>query len=1799
MEAQADSRGATLQVALNAVPTTSVTVACKVASGQSALPDSTTAADYQVTFSTSAASQGVRLGTVASISAEQDVVVTCAAVTAAGGLAAGDAATVTVAATPLKIVIRAGSGAVQPGGAAWAKGVALGPSDAVARLEGAADTLGQTLSVGLNGIPTAATVVACRSATPAYLSDGVASDYTVTLMDATAKDIKLGTVGDVRHDTDVSVVCSADGQGGVGASETQSVTVRALCLAIVIQAGTAARAADGRALTAGTALGPNQTVLFVEGTTDGPGLTLKLALNGNPSAGTTVTCASNNTALLPSPASSFGFTTTDGATPQNVTLPALAADVTADTTVTLTCTADGLGGIGTDEPASATILLRHLYVVMVAGSSAINDATGAKYAVGATSLTGKVRRVEAQSDSPGASLRVVLTGNPTADVTVTCTSSAPAVLPNPAASVKFTALTGTVAQDLLLPAVVDTLGAAQDVVVTCTPTPTGGLLAADAGSATVRAVPLTIQVQAGSAAVNESGVALTKGTVLSAPGLTQANAAGLEVRRQEGASDTAGASVQVALNGNPTASVTVTCQSQSTGVLPDSLTASDYTVTFSPANGTQPQGIRLGTVTTSTGIVRTPIPVALICTPTAGGGMATTDTTVFYVDAVPLAIQILAGASATLGAGAFPVAAGTALAAQDVVRVVAGASTSAGDLVQVVLSGQPGASVTVQCLSTTTAAISNPSTGTAVTFTASNGTTPQGILVGPPPPYRYEMYAVAGSAAIQATPTRSALAPGARLVSGQLCQTVLVYEGIANATSVVLTFSQASSATLSCTSSDTAAMGNMQGLAVSSSATLNMPLPAPAPLASGTKTITYTCTVASTPAPVNVTAGLTAKFDVVVAPLGVDVVVGTGSATRKLDGATVSPGTSIGYSTTPSDRKTLVVYEGAPANATLVALQLLVAPSAQVTFTCTSSDATKATSITGIKATSTFAVPFTVPSIVGISAPTTITFTCSPTASAGGYNPTSANHSAKFDLYVIPAQLTPEAGVGAVSAQGAALASSTVLLATALNPALEVVVYETDATNAGKVQLVPNVAPGAAGTVACASSNAQVMAPITGVQIQNSAAAVFLPLPSPLPVDASADVSYTCAPTTSFGNLATTDSVQFFVRVVALAVDAVAATTQTAADGSNLVVGTVVTGGGAGKTMRAYELQAQSSGTVALKANAAPSSPVTFACTSDTPAVMADIKSVVVSNNSPVAVTLPAPGAVAADATVTYTCAPTADVGGLKKTDTLKFVIQVLNLTVTPQSVVSGQLAADGTTTLAPNTTLVSGNLAKSVSIIELAGSSTQVVQLTPNATPSAIVPFRCASSQPTILADVSGLSLSSGSPLPVPMPQSAPIDSPVLVTYTCAPTSNTGGFLTTQTVSFDVRVVPLAATVLSASAQPSLAGKQIVVDATLAVGDATLTPVLLTTVAPNPGTVATLKSNGTPGATVSFTCASSNPAVMTDVKGIDITSAAANPINLPAPASVSARTVVTYTCAPVVSGFKSTQAVAFDVAVLPRTLRAVAAVSLTAADGTTTITQGSDISGAGPLSRAVVVYEGADNLLGAEVSLLVNVAPTAPVPISCVSSSALLADIQNVTVNNVTPVALQIPRALPVLTNTLVTYTCAPLSTAGGYDHSVSVTFGVLVARLSLDAVAGQSAGTAADGATRLSPGTVLTGTGSRARTLVVPQGTVASSTRVALLPSAPPQSSTTYACASSNASLLPDIPGIVIPAGGSTAVAVPLPAAGNVATDTVVTYTCTLQASAWADACCVFWLHLPRRALCCPLPTAADRALAVSKLT
>ena len=332
---------------------------------------------------------------------------------------------------------------------------------------------------------------------------------------------------------------------------------------------------------------------------------------------------------------------------------------------------------------------------------------------------------------------------------------------------------------------------------------------------------------------------------------------------------------------------------------------------------------------------------------------------------------------------------------------------------------------------------------------------------------------------------------------------------------------------------------------------------------------------------------------------------------------------------------------------------------------------------------------------------------------------------------------------------------------------------------------------------------------------------------------------------------------------------------------------------------------------------------------------------------------------------------------GVTTSDTFTFNVTVMPLAVSAQAGTAATTAAGAT--LAQGTALASGIKAKTPSIVTTVTPAAGAdVQLVANGTPPAAVSYKCASSNGSVLADVT-VSVSTTTAVGLTFGAAADVFTATTVTFTCALTANAGGLTTADSFTFEVTVVPLMVDVYPSAVLAAADGHTGLSTSTKISSGGSLakTVQLYAGVTYAAGSTVALKVNVAPTAAVSYVCTSSNKTVIGDVAATSVSTTAAVNLALPTPAVVSAGTFVTFTCAPsaAASGFATTVSVTFDVYVSNPTAQVMAGSAAgTAADGTTTLTAGASIFGSGIASRTPVVYEGA-----AASSTIVALQATAP----------------------------------------------------------------------------------------------------------------------------------------------------------------------------------------------------------------------------
>ena len=289
IEAQADTAGGTVTIKANSAPTAAVTITC-TPSDTTVIPSVTVASSIST-----ATAVNVTIGTAAAISAQKSVTVTCAPSSAAGGLSTTDSVTFTVIADPVRFIVKAQTTAIQSiettnelayfTAETALVSVVNGPSNGtVYRLEGQADSSGNTLKVYMNAVPsggsytlTCSTTGATYSATPA-LASAVASANSLS---GTGVGVDLKTFSDVATATSSVVTCvvSSGADNFVTVSDGFAVNVIAQPLGFIVtaQSGATKSVASTNVLTpfgSATTLtavkggSSNDTVFLLEGQTD-------------------------------------------------------------------------------------------------------------------------------------------------------------------------------------------------------------------------------------------------------------------------------------------------------------------------------------------------------------------------------------------------------------------------------------------------------------------------------------------------------------------------------------------------------------------------------------------------------------------------------------------------------------------------------------------------------------------------------------------------------------------------------------------------------------------------------------------------------------------------------------------------------------------------------------------------------------------------------------------------------------------------------------------------------------------------------------------------------------------------------------------------------------------------------------------------------------------------------------------------------------------------------------------------------------------------------------------------------------------------------------------------------------------------------------------------------------------------------------------------------------------------------------------------------------------------------------------
>lgn len=638
---------------------------------------------------------------------------------------------------------------------------------------------------------------------------------------------------------------------------------------------------------------------------------------------------------------------------------------------------------------------------------------------------------------------------------------------------------------------------------------------------------------------------------------------------------------------------------------------------------------------------------------------------------------------------------------------------------------------------------------------------------------------------------------------------------------------------------------------------------------------------------------------------------------------------------------------------------------------------------------------------------------------------------------------------------------------------------------------------------------------------------------------------------------------------------------------------------------------------VQLKSNGTPAAAVTYTCKSSAPTVMGDVSGIQVATSTAVPLTLPKSSDVSTSTLITYTCAPNADAGGLTTTEQAKFDIVILPraihaLTSQSQGSASGLMLSSGVVIDG------SGDINRTLQVYSgvtyVAGD---LVALQANLAPTAAVTYVCKSSSPAVLADITGISITATTAVNLVVPRPSVVSAGTLVTYSCSPAEEAGGYTADVGVSFDVFVSPLRMDVVSlASVASAQTNDSIAVGEVLnGTGIATRTPVLIEGAAASNSLVA-LHPVATVEQAANYSCKSSNEAVLATINNITVTGGSSIPLNIPKVGAVTADTTVTYTCEPAAivtpapaattateSSAATPQAatpagttapattaapttppvpkatvsvtVRFDVKVQALKATVLAGSNVRRADNLLAFTPGTDISGGATASKTPVVMYNETTTSGAVAQLRLNAAPEVEVTFNCKSSDAtILADIPDIKVSSTAAVNLLVPVPGGVLTgDKTITYTCAPAAAAGGLLTTDSVKFDVLVHYYGLLVLAGSSARNSAN-LSSIAAGTNVGYTSSAALTPLVIMEAGSSTTlqmRAKAMANVTTNGITTETvvdvnCVSSDPTVLADFPVPSVALDNSTAAgiqakAMDLPASALLAEDKTVTYTCSVE--------------------------------------
>lgn len=447
-----------LLVSLSGTPPEDVTVTCQLDRLlRAVVADSDDPADYTKRFSPSEATapRGITFGPVNSIAHPQEVALTCLAANDAGRvLARGET---TVVATPLTVVLVAGSAAEDAQGAPVPENTVLSGSDrkVVRVTEGLPDAPGATLAVRLNGNPFQDVTVQCQVVDSTLVRLATATALVRANSGLSRVPLSLGTPGAVRESQEVSIKCSPAARqdfpdNGVDpemptGENAAFATVLVEAVRIEILAGSNAFDEDGARLEPDTLLSdvPGQPYpRRIEGVEDKVGETLRLRLNVTPSQPVVVQCASSAPDLIPDLPDADNRWTLSGTSPVGIRIGTVALTVDNETDVEISCSATAAAGglepgnIAPGDVARVTIDATPLSIELLAGSDA-RDSEGAL--VDSDTIVSvrpseepavKLARAEGEPDDAGKTIRMRLNANPPKAVTVACSSGSPLVLPD-------------------------------------------------------------------------------------------------------------------------------------------------------------------------------------------------------------------------------------------------------------------------------------------------------------------------------------------------------------------------------------------------------------------------------------------------------------------------------------------------------------------------------------------------------------------------------------------------------------------------------------------------------------------------------------------------------------------------------------------------------------------------------------------------------------------------------------------------------------------------------------------------------------------------------------------------------------------------------------------------------------------------------------------------------------------------------------------------------------------------------------------------------------------------------------------------------------------------------------------------------------------------------------------------------------------------------------------------------------------------------------------------------------------------